>query len=399
MLEEFLRNIGYNDDEMDLILSAYPVRNYTESTLLYTMKNLVNFLHRNGISNNSIIYITTTTPNIIFMSIENIKERIKDLFNYGFNKVEVFQMIESYPYILEMSNQRINNKYQLFLEIGFQEDDINELLVKKPELLNRDPSSIKKRVQSLIDFGYTKNSIVTILRSVPDLIDMNQHTLNKKIEEYSDFGFTNDEIIQITSYLPELYIYNKEDIDIKTKKLTENGFTTKDIINTIKRLPIILKHNYLDRVDENIDILATMGCGQKEIVYSNKNFAFELNDLIVNLPKKNPYVLLYVKEILLDNFKCFIECGYSNQETIQMINDTPLLLTYNTKELNTRIHYYKDKKLLDEIKNNSTYLLYSLELIKQREKYVKKNSDLFLTDQEFYSKYKVDRDTVLGGGK
>ena len=386
MLDEYMKNLGYTDDEISLILSSYPICNETESTLLYAIKNLVNFLHRNSLDNKAIIKVTTTIPNIITMSIENIKIRIQELFQYGFNKIEVFQMIINYPYIIQMSNQRINNKYQLLEDIGFNKEDCNELFIKKTSLLNKDPSTIKKRIDYLLDYGYEEADIVTIVREIPDLLDMTQNALNKKIEEYKDFGFTKDEIIKITSYLPELYIYNKEDIENKTKYLTENGYTTKSIINAIKKLPIIIKHNNLERLEDNINNLQTLGFGISEIV---------------PLTEKNPYILLYSKEMVAANFKTFINYNIYNSEVIKMMNETPLLLTYNNKELENRLHYHKDKDLIEEIKKHSKYMLYSLEFIQKREKYVKKKDikDIFLTDTEFYKKYNITRDEVLKEGK
>ena len=386
MLDEYMKNLGYQEEEMEFILSSYQLSKETESTLLYKIKSLVNYLHRNGLDNAAIINITTTIPNIIVESIENIKVRINELLGFGFNKLEVFKMIENYPYILEMSNQRINNKYQVFDEIGFSKDDCNELFVKKTDILNKDPSSIKKKIEFFLEYGYDKNDIITILREIPILFDMTQLQITKKLEEYKEFGFTEDEIIKITTYLPDLYIYNKEDITSKTKYLTENGYTTKNIINAIKKLPIILKHNNLSKIEENIENLENLGFGISEIV---------------PLTEKNPYILLYSKDMISDNFKCCIKYNLFNNEVIKMMNETPLLLTYNKKELDKRLHYYKDKDLIDIIKNNSNYLLISLELIENREKYIKtKNkADVFLSDKEFYNKYKVNRDDILKGVK
>lgn len=381
-----MNNMGYTEDQISLILSSYPIRKQSESTLLYAIKNLTNFFHRNGVDNTDIVYITTIIPNIIMMSIENIKERIQELLQFGFLKSEVFQMLKTYPYLFEMSNQRIQNKYQLFQEMGFQASDCNEIFVKRPNLLNRDLSSIKKRIQYLFDFGYDANDLLLVIRSVPELIDINQSTLTHKIEELKYFGFTQDEIIKITSYLPELYIYSKDEIEQKTKYLTENYFTTRDIINTIKKVPLLLKHDHLENIEENIENLETLGFGKSEIV---------------PLTEKNPYVLVYSKEMVSENFKIFIHYGFYNQEVVKMMKDTPLLLTYNSKELNKRLHYYKDQKLLDEIKNHSKYMLYSLELIQKRASLIKnkKKSDVFLNDIEFEEKYHKTREDVLRGDK
>ena len=111
--------------------------------------------------------------------------------------------------------------------------------------------------------------------------------------------------------------------------------------------------------------------------------------------------MLYAKELITENFKNFIKYGYQNAEVIRMMNDTPLLLTYNTNEIQKRLKYYQDRNVLTTLKDHSKYLLISLEFMKHREKYIKtKNKeDLFLSDKEFLIKYRVTRDEILKGGK
>ncbi|MBP5679259.1 MAG: hypothetical protein J6X28_05510, partial [Bacilli bacterium] len=113
------------------------------------------------------------------------------------------------------------------------------------------------------------------------------------------------------------------------------------------------------------------------------------------------YILLYTKEMIAENFKNFIEFDYQNAEVIKMMNQTPLLLTYNAEELRRRLQYYKEKHVLKELKENSTNLLISLEFIQKREKYIKNNkrSDLFFNDKEFEEKYHIIRKQVIEGVK
>ena len=102
MLEEYMMNIGYNEEQFNLIRNSYPISTLTESTLLFNIKNMVNFLHRNGLSNEDIVNITSTIPNLIMTSTEKIKDRVKELTSIGFNKLEAYKMIRNYPYIIEL---------------------------------------------------------------------------------------------------------------------------------------------------------------------------------------------------------------------------------------------------------------------------------------------------------
>ena len=78
MLEEYMMNIGYTEEQRELIVNSYPLNTYTESTLLFNIKNMINFFHRNGLNNEDIIKITSTIPNLLVISTENIKNRVKE---------------------------------------------------------------------------------------------------------------------------------------------------------------------------------------------------------------------------------------------------------------------------------------------------------------------------------
>ena len=58
MLEEYMQTIGYSREQMDMIEASLPLKSYTESTLLYCLKNLVNYLRRNTFDNEDIIGFT-----------------------------------------------------------------------------------------------------------------------------------------------------------------------------------------------------------------------------------------------------------------------------------------------------------------------------------------------------
>ena len=127
MLEEYMINIGYSDEQRELITNSYPLNTYTESTLLFNVKNIINFFHRNGLTNEDIVNITSTIPNLLVISSENIKNRVKELINIGFNKIEAYKMIKNYPYIIELSFQKIINKFNTYKAIIFDQGLIQYL--------------------------------------------------------------------------------------------------------------------------------------------------------------------------------------------------------------------------------------------------------------------------------
>ena len=76
MLDEYMLGIGYSSFEVDTIKNIYPISKYSESTTLYNLKNLYNYLKNNNISNEDFVFITMTVPSVIIESIENIKIKV-----------------------------------------------------------------------------------------------------------------------------------------------------------------------------------------------------------------------------------------------------------------------------------------------------------------------------------
>ena len=110
---------------------------------------------------------------------------------------------------------------------------------------------------------------------------------------------------------------------------------------------------------------------------------------IHRLTIRNPYLFFTPIEIITNNFQTFLDFGFYSTEVIKMTNHTPILLTYNIQELINRLNFYNELGLLNYVKHNSHNLLYSLDLIVHRRKYVPNTclEDLFLNLDEFKEKY------------
>lgn len=384
MLDEYMKEIGYSTEQIELIEDSYPLKSYAESTLLYCMKNLVNYLHRNTFDNSDIISITTTIPQIISMSIEEIKIKITEFIDHSISKINIYQMIKEYPYIIEMSIQRIRNKYQIFEELGFTLSSTNNIFIHCPSILNVDPSSIRNHYQFFKDYGYKQDEIHTIFETIPQLFLLSTTKIQKRLEEYSAIGFKKDEIVKITYYLPEGLIIEKEEIMNRLKFMGDYGYQLNDIITIIKSVPMILSDYFTSSLEEKWLVLEEIGFSK---------------DDVVSITKQNPYLLLYSKELLKDNYTHFVKRGFYHKEVLEMIKDTPLLLGFHKNNIDKKLDAYKDFGLFDYIKNHSSCLLCSLNYILKRKKYIKNNEweDLFLNDVDFHKKYKVTRKQIIGG--
>ena len=385
MLEEYMMNIGYNEEQFDLIRNSYPISTLTESTLLFNIKNMVNFLHRNGLSNEDIVNITSTIPNLIMTSTEKIKERVKELTSIGFNKLESYKMIRNYPYIIELPFQKIINKFKYLYELGFSCDDINEIMVNKTDIISIDNTSLRKRINYFLDYGFTISDIINIINLVPEVIDIRISYINKIIDEFNNYGFSKDSIIRIITHLPNLFIF-KDSVTDNLDRLNEIGYSNKEIISIITKVPALLRKSYFDNIFIKFSLL--------------NSYEFTNIDIIK----------------LTISIECLLKFNYSKNEVNNMIKNFPLLLGYDTTSLNKKINFYKNKGLEKYICNNSHLLNFSFDLISAREKLITDNNientyykdlfennncasllidNLFLSEEDFYNIYKKTTNDLL----
>ena len=388
MLEEYMLDIGYSEDQINIIKNVYPTFRYSSSTTLYNIKSLYNFFRRNGLSNEEFIYVTTTSPSIISESIENIKLKIIELNTFGFNKIDSFNIIKNYPYILEISNQRIKNKFDKLQELGFLKDNIIYIISENSSLFGIESSSLKKRFQLFIDFGYTEKEIIDIISCVPKLFDCSTSIIQKKFDEFKNMGFKPNEIIKITYILPELFIGSVNVINDKFNDLVEFGYSELDITNIIKKIPIILKDYYLDNITVKLNCLTELGFNNDEIILITCN---------------NPYILLYPEEAIIERFNNLLFFDFSIESIRKMIINLPILFGYNINTVKERISYYDEIGLKNLITINSSILLFPCELIKRRYDFLSKTISiddnnykyLFLNDIEFYKKFKISKTDLM----
>ena len=374
MLDDYMVAFGYSSEQIKLIKSSYFLKNRSDSDILYNFKSINSYFSRNGLSNEDIINITITIPNIICTSLENIKVRVFELSNYSLNKIDIFELINKYPYIIDMSINKIDNKYKFFYSFGFTNKAINNIFINYPELLNVDISLIDKRLKFFKEYGYSDLSY--LFEMCPSLLDISLKNIEKRLNDISNLGFTKNEVIKITTYSPNLFIVDNDSINNIIVYLLDYGYSKKNIVGIIKKIPIILKDYYWNELPKKIDNLNKLSFTNKDIV-----------EIIIS----NPYILLYSIEYINNCFDNFKKFGFDSIKIKQIIIDTPLLLGYNYISIKEKLSFYKSKGILGIIFNNPEYLLFNFDLVKERFNIINSESydDLFMNDSDFYKKYNV----------
>lgn len=387
MLDEYMSDVGYSKDEIKLIKASYLLKDYKKSDILYNLKNIFNYFHSNNIENKDIIHMTMITPSLICTSIENIKKKVLELNEFGFNKLEIFNLIKTYPYIIDISLQKIKNKFTFFLKYDFSKLQCKNIILSKPDLINLDNSYIKRRIMFFLDLGYSNYQISNIINFVPDILDEAISDIKAKIDFFLDIGFSLENVIMISSYIPRIFTISNSKIKMRISLLDEYGFDILTITKIIDTIPLVLQKKYLDNSFIILDEIKNN--------YLDKD---ELNKVIL----LNPYLLLLPIELFRSNINNILNNGFSNNDLKKIFLECPIIINYNSNELLRKIKFYKKKKLLNIIKNNPKYLVFNLDFIISRlnlisNKKIINDEDIFLDDISFYNEYNITRDEVLRG--
>ena len=116
-VRKYLKEFGFLDEDINIILTIYPINNLSEDTLLNHCVKNNNFFLEIGYSKLEIIKMTKSSPALCGYSIENIKQKIEDLVSLGYSKTEVIKMTKSLPTLYGLSIENIKQKILYLKEI------------------------------------------------------------------------------------------------------------------------------------------------------------------------------------------------------------------------------------------------------------------------------------------
>ena len=117
-LRKFFIELGYKEEEYEIIVNTYPLSNSKVETLLNKVKENYNSLIELGYSREDVIKMTKSLPAIYSLSIENIKQKIEDLKELGYSREDVIKMTKTLPTIYGYSIQNIKQKIEFYNSIN-----------------------------------------------------------------------------------------------------------------------------------------------------------------------------------------------------------------------------------------------------------------------------------------
>ena len=76
MVKEYLISLGYNNEDIENILTCNSLKDFKEDTFLINIKDIYNLLISLGYSRADVIKMTKSLPSLYSLSIDNIKQKI-----------------------------------------------------------------------------------------------------------------------------------------------------------------------------------------------------------------------------------------------------------------------------------------------------------------------------------
>ena len=83
--EEFIK-LGYTEEDYEIIRNNYAINQIKDETLIKKLKDNFAFLLKMGYTKEEVIKMTKSSPQIYGYSIENMKQKIKDMNTLGYTK-------------------------------------------------------------------------------------------------------------------------------------------------------------------------------------------------------------------------------------------------------------------------------------------------------------------------
>ena len=376
MLEEYLLDIGYKEKQIQLLKNNYYLKREAPHTLIFSFKTLLQYLSKNGFSNQDFIDVTIKNPNLLGVSIENIKNRVQEVISLGFQKNQVFELIKGYPYLLEITKRTLQSRVKNLAKMGFSKEQITSL----PILLSYDHSSFQKLFQNFVHVGYSKKETICLFAKDSSFIDYSEKELLKKVRKLKELGYDEESVYAISSLYPKLLV-DENYLYQFFSPLLDKSFSIQDIIEITKKVPSILEEEYQDYIENGFE------------PYESFQFRTEEYHSII---MKHPYLLLYPNDYIKDRLLLLQDFNFSIDNIKKIILQEPIILSYHKKTLSNRLSFFEKEGIKDLVFSSLMGLIYSEDFLKKRMIYLKKNhgnlEDVLLDEEVFKRKHQSSWD-------
>lgn len=205
------------------ILKSPTLKHMDEEGLLHNFEGVISALTKLDCTTNEIFYIVSSWLGIVEYKEETLKENIRDLLLFGFDKIAVKRMAKDNSHVLtdgiEVFKTALNN-------FGF-------LGVNKPEFLKMakdDCSIVKFTLETLLDkrldimsLGFSSEEFLTMIKIDSSTLVVSLPTIEAHMDNLRGFDYKEEEIRHIIIYSSGILTRSLDTIHDKLTALGEIG--------------------------------------------------------------------------------------------------------------------------------------------------------------------------------
>lgn len=119
---------------------------------------------------------------------------MKELYNFGFNDIDIENIIEICPEVKSLSSIEINNNIEILKSINCNDRHIRNILLSNPYFLCRSCEDILKLIKKLLELNISQINL--LLDSNPFLLNKDSYEIDEYIKENMNRGKKLDDIIE-----------------------------------------------------------------------------------------------------------------------------------------------------------------------------------------------------------
>ena len=159
-LKKLFLELGYSEKEYVKIVNTYPIKNMKPETLIRRVKDNYDFLISLGYSKKEIIKMTKRVSAIYGYSIDNIKQKIKDVEELGYSRKEVIEITKVLPTIFGLSIENIKQTIKEVEALGYSREEVIKMTIGLPSILGSSIENIKQKIEFYDSIGLHSLAIV-----------------------------------------------------------------------------------------------------------------------------------------------------------------------------------------------------------------------------------------------
>lgn len=208
MLNKYLKEYGYRECEIKLILNDYEILNYNETSLLNKIK-IINEYLETIFNQEEIIRITSTCPSLYGYNLNYIKNKYLNFINIGYDKITLNKMILKFPNIIIYTSKNIQTKINTLNKLGL---DIIKITSKLPQIYAYSNDFIINKYNYLLNLGFMEEKLLKIINVYPQILSLDYTNIDKTYNLFFNILLNKDLVIKILSISPQIFGYKEERI-------------------------------------------------------------------------------------------------------------------------------------------------------------------------------------------